>query len=76
MYIDKSKKSEVMNENLRSLNEQTPAGKNSISSKKPAVFQSANYMDGYFSGSCNGGMLRPVTFKKVMAGEKIYDYSV
>lgn len=76
MYIDKSKKSEVMNEQLRSLNEQTPAGKNSISNKKPAVFQSANYMDGYFSGSCNGGMIRPVIFKKVMAGEKIYDYSV
>lgn len=76
MYNDKSKKSEVMNEQLRSLNEQTPAGKNSISNKKPAVFQSANYMDGYFSGSCNGGMLRPITYKKVMAGEKIYDYSV
>lgn len=76
MYNDKSKKSEVMNEQLRSLNDQTPAGKNSISHKKPAVFQSANYMDGYFSGSCNGGMIRPVTYKKVMAGEKIYDYSV
>ena len=76
MYNDKSKKSEVMNEQLRSLNEQTPAGKNSISNNKPAVFQSANYMDGYFAGSCNGGMLRPITFKKVMAGEKIYDYSV
>ena len=75
MYIDKSKKSEVMNEQLRSINDQTPAGKNSISSKKPAVFQSANYMDGYFSGSCNGGMIRPLTYKKVMAGEKIYDYS-
>lgn len=76
MYNAKSKKSEVMNEQLRSLNEQTPAGKNSISNKKPAVFQSANYMDGYFAGSCNGGMIRPVTYKKVMAGEKIYDYSV
>lgn len=76
MYNDKSKKSEVMNEQLRSLNEQTPAGKNSISNKKPAVFQSANYMDGYFAGSCNGGMLRPIIYKKVMAGEKIYDYSV
>ncbi len=76
MYNDKSKQSEVMNEQLRSLNEQTPAGKNSISSNKPAVFQSANYMDGYFAGSCNGGMLRPITYKKVMAGEKIYDYSV
>lgn len=75
MYNDKSKKSEVMNEQLRSLNEQTPAGKNSISNKKPAVFQSANYMDGYFAGSCNGGMIRPITYKKVMAGEKIYDYS-
>lgn len=76
MYNDKSNKSAVMNGQLRSLNEQSPAGKNSISNKKPAVFQSANYMDGYFSGSCNGGMLRPVTYKKVMAGEKIYDYSV
>lgn len=76
MYNDKIKKSEVMNEQLRSLNDQTPAGKNSISHKKPAVFQSANYMDGYFSGSCNGGMIRPLTYKKVMAGEKIYDYSV
>ena len=68
--------STITGDSLRSISEQKPASKNQISNNKPSVFKNANFMEGYFANSCNGGMLRPITYKKVMAGEKIYDYSL
>lgn len=68
--------SKIESEALRSIQEQKPATKNQISNNKPDVFKNANFMEGYFANSCNGGMLRPIAYKKVMAGEKIYDYSM
>ena len=68
--------SKIESEALRSIQEQKPATKNQISNNKPSVFKNANFMEGYFANSCNGGMLRPIAYKKVMAGEKIYDYSM
>lgn len=59
-----------------SLNEQTPASINSIKTKKPHVNRSYNHLTGYIGNSFNGGIMKPLAYKKVMAGEKIKRYSM
>ena len=60
----------------KSLNEQTPATKNQIKSIKGELPRSKNLLEGYIANSMNGGILKPIAYKKVMAGEKIYEYSI
>lgn len=55
---------------LKSINEQSPATKNQITNSKPDIIKNANVLQGYFANSINGGHIKPITYKYVMAGEK------
>lgn len=59
---------------LKSLNEQTTATKNQITSEKPSIIKNSNVLQGYFANSINGGHIKPITYKYVMAGEKHMEY--
>lgn len=62
--------------NKLSIIEQTPAGTNSIETKKPPVQKTKNLLEGYIANSWNGGILKPITYKRVLAGERIEHYSI
>ena len=53
------------------LNTQKPASTNSILNEKPIVKKTETTLTGYLATSMNGGMIKPIYFKQVMAGEKI-----
>lgn len=55
---------------LKPINEQSPATKNQITNSKPDIIKNANVLQGYFANSINGGHIKPITYKYVMAGEK------
>ena len=55
---------------LKSINEQSPATKNQITNSKPDIIKNSNILEGYFANSINGGHIKPITYKYVMAGEK------
>lgn len=59
---------------LKPINEQTPATKNQITNEKPSIIKNANVLQGYFANSINGGQIKPITYKYVMAGEKHMEY--
>lgn len=59
---------------LKSLNEQSPATKNQITNEKPSIIKNSNILQGYFANSINGGHIKPITYKYVMAGEKHMEY--
>lgn len=59
---------------LKSLNEQSPATKNQITNEKPSIIKNSNVLQGYFANSINGGHIKPITYKYVMAGEKHIEY--
>lgn len=59
---------------LKSLNEQSTATKNQITSEKPSIIKNSNVLQGYFANSINGGHIKPITYKYVMAGEKHMEY--
>lgn len=59
---------------LKPINEQSPATKNQITNKKPSIIKNANVLQGYFANSINGGHIKPITYKYVMAGEKHMEY--
>ena len=59
---------------LKPINEQSPATKNQITSEKPSIIKNANMLQGYFANSINGGHIKPITYKYVMAGEKHMEY--
>lgn len=54
--------------------EQTPNIVNSIKTEKPQIKDTTNHLQGYIANSWNGGMLKPIAYKKVMAGERIRNY--
>ncbi len=51
--------------------EQTPNRENSITNNKPEQPHSKNLLQGFIANSWNGGFIKPISFKKIMAGEKI-----
>lgn len=51
------------------MNRQTPFTKNQISNDKPNVEKSEVMLTGHIANSMNGGILKPIFYKKVMAGE-------
>lgn len=51
--------------------EQTPNRENSITNNKPEQPHSKNLLQGFIANSWNGGFIKPIAFKKIMAGEKI-----
>lgn len=55
---------------LKPINEQSTATKNQITNSKPDIIKNANVLQGYFANSINGGHIKPITYKYVMAGEK------
>lgn len=57
-----------------SLNEQTPATKNQITNNKPSITKNSNVLQGYFANSINGGMIKPIAYKPIMAGEKVIEH--
>lgn len=59
---------------LKPINEQSPATKNQITNEKPSIIKNANVLQGYFANSINGGFIKPITYKYVMAGEKHMEY--
>ena len=59
---------------MNSINDQKPATKNQITNTKPKINISANVLQGYFGNSINGGMLKPIYYKQVMAGEKHVEF--
>lgn len=59
---------------LKPINEQTAATKNQITNEKPSIIKNANVLQGYFANSINGGHIKPITYKYVMAGEKHMEY--
>lgn len=59
---------------LKSINEQSPATKNQITSEKPSIIKNSNILQGYFANSINGGHIKPITYKYVMAGERHMEY--
>ncbi len=61
---------------LKPINEQSPATKNQITNEKPSIIKSANVLQGYFANSINGGHIKPITYKYVMAGEKHMEYRI
>ena len=61
---------------MLNIKEQTPAQKNQIQNEKPNIFKSANVLQGYFSNSCNGGMIKPIAYAPVMAGTKHLEYRI
>lgn len=65
-----------MNTNKLSITEQTPATTNSIAETKPKLANTSNLLEGYIANSWNGGIIKPVSWKKIMAGEKITNYSI
>ena len=58
------------------LNTQKPASTNSILNEKPIVKKTETTLTGYLATSMNGGMIKPIYFKQVMAGEKIKDMKI
>lgn len=65
-----------MNTDKISIIEQSPATTNSVAETKPYVQKTYNVLEGYIANSFNGGILKPVAYKRIMAGEKIVDYSI
>lgn len=61
---------------MRSIQEQKPATKNQIVSTKPTTDKTVNILEGYIANSMNGGILRPIAFKQIMAGERIEEYRI
>lgn len=60
-----------------SINTQTPATTNSVRETKPQVEESINnVLEGFITNSWFGGMLKPIAYKKVMAGERIKKYTI
>lgn len=59
---------------LKPINEQSPATKNQITNEKPSIIKNANVLQGYFANSINGGHIKPITYKYIMAGEKHMEY--
>lgn len=59
---------------LKPINEQSPATKNQITNSKPDIIKNSNILQGYFANSINGGHIKPITYKYVMAGEKHIEY--
>lgn len=59
---------------LKSINDQTPATKNQITNEKPDIIKNSNDLMGYFANSINGGFIKPITYKYIMAGEKHIEY--
>lgn len=59
------------------INKNIPATKNQITSTKPSVPKSIdNVLSGYIANSMNGGIIKPIAFKQIMAGEKIKEYKI
>lgn len=56
--------------------EQQPNRENSISNKKAELPHTRNLIQGFHANSWNGGFLRPIAFKKIMAGEKIENLNI
>lgn len=59
---------------MKSLNTQTPATENQIESYKPPIKKRVNQLDGYIATSLNGGMIKPIAYKRVLAGSYDYEY--
>ncbi len=59
---------------LKSINDQTPATKNQITNSKPDIIKNSNLLMGYFANSINGGFIKPIKYKYVMAGERHLEY--
>lgn len=56
--------------------EQSPNRENSISNTKPEQPHSKNLLQGFIANSWNGGFIKPIAFKKIMAGEKIENLNI
>lgn len=56
--------------------EQTPNRENSISNDKAKIPTTKNLLQGFYANSWNGGFIRPIAYKKIMAGEKIENLSL
>lgn len=61
---------------MNTLIDQKPATKNQIKNTKPDVIKHSNYIDGFIANSVNGGILKTIAYKPVMAGEKISEYRI
>lgn len=59
-----------------SIVEQTPNTTNSIKTSTQPIQKTTNYLEGFIANSWNGGFLRPITFKKIFAGEIIENYQI
>lgn len=65
------------NNNIRvDINAQKPNTNNSIYNSKPYIPKSASAMSGFITNSWNGGYIRPISFMPVMAGQRLYSYTL
>lgn len=58
------------------MNRQKPFTTNQISNTKPNVPKSEVMITGHVANSVNGGMIKPIAYQKVMAGQKVRQYNL
>lgn len=59
---------------MKNIQNQTPYSNFNISNEKPNVPRSKKVLSGWVANSMNGGHSRPITWKKIMAGEEHDEY--
>lgn len=58
------------------MNRQKPFTTNQVKNSKPNVPKTEVNITGHVAGSVNGGMIKPITYQKVMAGQKVKQYNL
>lgn len=61
---------------MKDIQQQQPFSNYNISNTKPKVPRTKKVMTGWIANSMNGGHIRPITWKKIMAGEFHDSYTI
>lgn len=61
---------------MKDIQQQQPFSNYNISNEKPNVPRTKKVMTGWIANSMNGGHIRPITWKKIMAGEFHDSYTI
>lgn len=61
---------------MKDIQQQQPFSNYNISNSKPNVPRTKKVMTGWIANSMNGGHIRPITWKKIMAGEFHDSYTI
>lgn len=59
-----------------SIQEQKPTKTTTLLKETPPIPTTHNVLEGYLSNSWNGGFIKPIAYKKIMAGEKLTHLSI